>query len=59
MSEPVKRRVIGNKDEVVIEKPSIIVNYTTNVGRVDTAHHYSVRLHPLEDNEMVVKIMLL
>jgi len=41
------------------EKPSIIVNYMTNMGRVDTVHQYSVRLCPLEDSEMVVKIVLL
>jgi hypothetical protein len=35
MSEPVQRRVIGNKDDVVMEKPRIIVNYTMNMGRVD------------------------
>jgi hypothetical protein len=59
MSEPVKRRARGNKDEVVVGKPSIIVNYMTNMGRVDTAHQYLVRLCPLEDSEMVVKIILL
>jgi hypothetical protein len=57
VSEPVQRRVIGNKEDVVIEKPSIIVNYKMNMGRVDTAHHYSMRLNPLEDSEMV-KIIL-
>jgi hypothetical protein len=29
------------------------------MGRVDTVHQYSVRLYPLEDSEMVVKIVLL
>jgi hypothetical protein len=58
MSEPVKSRARGNKDEVV-EKPNIIVNYMTNMGRVYTVHQYSVRLCPLVDSEMVVKIILL
>jgi len=59
MSEPVERRVIRNKDEVVVENSSIIVNYMTNMGRVGTAHQYSGRLHSLEESEMVVKIILL
>jgi len=59
MSEPVERRVTGNKDEVVVEKPSEIVNYMTNMARVDIAHQYSGRLCVLEDSEMVVKIILL
>jgi hypothetical protein len=59
MSEPVERRARGNKDEFVVEKLSVIVNYMTNMGRVDTAHQYSVRFCPLEDSEMVVKIILL
>lgn len=57
MSEPVERRVIGNEDEVVAENWSIIVNYMINMGRVDTAHQYSLRLHSLEDSETVVKII--
>ena len=28
-----------------------------NMGRVDTAHQYSLRLHSLEDSETVVKII--
>jgi hypothetical protein len=50
MSEPFERIVRRNKDEVVVEKPSIIVNYMMNMDRVDTAHQYSVRLCPLEDS---------
>jgi hypothetical protein len=42
MSEPVRRRGRGNKDEAVVEKPSVIVNYVKNMGRVDTAHQYAV-----------------
>lgn len=59
MSELVQRRARGNEEEVVVEKPSITVNYMTNVGRVYTAHQYTVRLCSLEDSEMVVKIILL
>lgn len=59
MSEPFERIVRRNKDEVVVEKSRIIVNYMMNMGRVDTAHQYSVRLCPLEDSEVAVKIILL
>jgi hypothetical protein len=39
MSEPVRRSVRGEKIEVV-EKPTVIVNYMENMGRMDTADHY-------------------
>ena len=40
-SEPVRRKVRGRKEDEMVEKPSVIANYTKNMGGVDTADQYS------------------
>jgi len=40
-SEPVRRKVRGRKEEEMVEKPSVIANYTKNMGRAATADQYS------------------
>jgi hypothetical protein len=39
-SEPVRRKVRGRKEEEMVEKPSVIANYMTNISGVDTADQY-------------------
>jgi hypothetical protein len=39
-SEPVRRKERGRKEEEMVEKPSVIANYTNNMGGVDTADQY-------------------
>jgi hypothetical protein len=39
-SEPVRRKVRGRKEDEMVEKPSVIVNYIKKMGGFDTADQY-------------------
>jgi hypothetical protein len=41
-SEPVRRKMKGNQGEqVIVQKPSVVVNYMKNMGAVDIADQYT------------------